>query len=626
MFVSSCITSVYFRENIYTLCEREKEDTMEPMLIHITLVVGLGVLSQWLAWRFKLPAIVVMSIIGLLTGPILGLIDPKAQFAQLFDPFVSIAVAVILFEGSLNLDMREVRGIEKPVFRIVTLGAMLAWILGSLAAHYIADLSWAVAIVIGGLFIVTGPTVILPLLRQAKLKPKPAAILKWEGIIVDPFGALLAVFSFEIVQFLVLREVSGKTILFFFIASIIAVLIGWLLGRGIGWMFQKGHIPEYLKSPVVFIVVIACFTIADEIKHETGLLAVTAMGITLANMHISSISDMRHFKENISVLLTSTIFIMLTAGLTMKTITEIFHWNIILFVLLMLFIVRPVSIFLSTVGTDLSIKEKILIGWIAPRGIVALTVSSYFAKVLIDEGFKDASILTTLTFALVFATVCAHGFSLSWLAKKLDLSIGEEPGILLVGSNDFTVAFASKLKQLGYPVLVADSSWERLRVARRAEVDVYHGEVLAEQTEYHLDLTPYEYVIAATELDAYNALVCTAFLQDMGRNNVFQLSIRDQEDSREDVDEIMHTVRGRMLFKKGITWEFLHHKMEHGYTIYNTKITDEYTYETYLEEKSDDSLLLAVSKQGKALSFFAHDQEIKVNAGDTVLSLQSSKR
>ncbi|WP_340596135.1 sodium:proton antiporter [Priestia megaterium] len=599
---------------------------MEPMLIHITLVVGLGVLSQWLAWRFKLPAIVVMSIIGLLTGPILGLIDPKAQFAQLFDPFVSIAVAVILFEGSLNLDMREVRGIEKPVFRIVTLGAMLAWILGSLAAHYIADLSWAVAIVIGGLFIVTGPTVILPLLRQAKLKPKPAAILKWEGIIVDPFGALLAVFSFEIVQFLVLREVSGKTILFFFAASIIAVLIGWLLGCGIGWMFQKGHIPEYLKSPVVFIVVIACFTIADEIKHETGLLAVTAMGITLANMHISSISDMRHFKENISVLLTSTIFIMLTAGLTMKTITEIFHWNIILFVLLMLFIVRPVSIFLSTVGTDLSIKEKILIGWIAPRGIVALTVSSYFAKVLIDEGFKDASILTTLTFALVFATVCAHGFSLSWLAKKLDLSIGEEPGILLVGSNDFTVAFASKLKQLGYPVLVADSSWERLRVARRAEVDVYHGEVLAEQTEYHLDLTPYEYVIAATELDAYNALVCTAFLQDMGRNNVFQLSIRDQEDSREDVDEIMHTVRGRMLFKKGITWEFLHHKMEHGHTIYNTKITDEYTYETYLEEKSDDSLLLAVSKQGKALSFFAHDQEINVNAGDTVLSLQPLKR
>ncbi|MGZ0877472.1 cation:proton antiporter [Priestia megaterium] len=599
---------------------------MEPMLIHITLVVGLGVLSQWLAWRFKLPAIVVMSIIGLLTGPILGLIDPKAQFAQLFDPFVSIAVAVILFEGSLNLDMREVRGIEKPVFRIVTLGAMLAWILGSLAAHYIADLSWAVAIVIGGLFIVTGPTVILPLLRQAKLKPKPAAILKWEGIIVDPFGALLAVFSFEIVQFLVLREVSGKTILFFFAASIIAVLIGWLLGRGIGWMFQKGHIPEYLKSPVVFIVVIACFTIADEIKHETGLLAVTAMGITLANMHISSISDMRHFKENISVLLTSTIFIMLTAGLTMKTITEIFHWNIILFVLLMLFIVRPVSIFLSTAGTDLSIKEKILIGWIAPRGIVALTVSSYFAKVLIDEGFKDASILTTLTFALVFATVCAHGFSLSWLAKKLDLSIGEEPGILLVGSNDFTVAFASKLKQLGYPVLVADSSWERLRVAHRAEVDVYHGEVLAEQTEYHLDLTPYEYVIAATELDAYNALVCTAFLQDMGRNNVFQLSIRDQEDSREDVDEIMHTVRGRMLFKKGITWEFLHHKMEHGYTIYNTKITDEYTYETYLEEKSDASLLLAVSKQGKALSFFAHDQEINVNAGDTVLSLRALKR
>ncbi|WP_258871529.1 cation:proton antiporter, partial [Halobacillus trueperi] len=379
---------------------------IDSLLLQLMLVGFLGVGSQWVAWRFRLPAIVVMSIAGLLAGPVLGLMNPEQDFGELYKPIISLAVAVILFEGSLNLDMKEVKGLGRPVFRIVTFGAFLSWILGSLAAHYVAGLSWAVAFTIGGLFIVTGPTVILPLLRQAKLKPRPAKILKWEGIIVDPIGALLAVFAFEIILFLTNNDPSA--LLMFFAASAFAVFLGWVCGKGVGWMFETGYIPEFLKSPAVFAVVIACFTIADEIMHETGLLSVTAMGMTLANMHISSIADMRHFKENISLLLISTIFVMLTASLTVDTLVEIFNIQIIGFVALMLFIVRPLSIFLSTVGTDLSKSEKLLVGWIAPRGIVALTVASYFASVLLEEGFEDASILISLTFALVFTTVVAH--------------------------------------------------------------------------------------------------------------------------------------------------------------------------------------------------------------------------
>src|SRR5699024_6153054 len=167
--------------------------------------------------HFRFPAIVAMSLAGLLAGPIFGILNPKEAFGDTFQTFISIAVGIILFEGSLNLNFKEIRGLAHPIVRITTIGAFIAWILGSFAAHYAAGLSWAVAFVISGLFIVTGPTVILPLLRQAKLKQRPASILKWEGIIVDPLGALLAVFAFEVVHFLISDEVTTTALLLFFL-------------------------------------------------------------------------------------------------------------------------------------------------------------------------------------------------------------------------------------------------------------------------------------------------------------------------------------------------------------------------------------------------------------------------
>ena len=195
------------------------------------------------------------------------------------------------------------------------------------------------------------------------------------------------------------------------------------------------NIPEFLKAPVLFAVVIFTFVFADEIMHETGLLAVTAMGMTMANMHLTSLQDIRHFKENISVLLISGIFVMLTASLDPQTLIEIFNPNIMLYVAAMLFVVRPLSIWLSTIGTELTVREKLLIGWIAPRGIVALTVSGYFATILLENGYQDAELLTALTFALVLSTVVLHGFSISYLAKKLNLTTTDESGVLIVGGS-----------------------------------------------------------------------------------------------------------------------------------------------------------------------------------------------
>ncbi|MFD2209882.1 cation:proton antiporter [Virgibacillus halophilus] len=594
---------------------------MSPTLLFEIMLIGLlGIGSQWAAWRYRMPAIVVMSITGLLVGPVFHFINPQQDFGDLYSPIITVAVAIILFEGSLNLNFKELRGLGKPLFRIATFGAFLAWILGSLTAHYIAGLSWTVAFVIGGLFIVTGPTVILPLLRQSKLKPRPAKILKWEGIIVDPIGALLAVFAFEIIAFMTSENPDGTKLFMFFAVSVFALIFGWLCGRGIGWMFETGHIPEYLKSPAVFITVILSFTIPDTITHETGLLAVTAMGMTLANMGINSVADMRHFKENVSILLISAIFIMLTASLNMETLLHIFQPNIIGYVLLMMFAVRPLSIFLSTIGTNLTFNEKLLVGWIAPRGIVALTVSSYFAKILLDAGYKDAQILTTLTFGLVFFTVVAHGFSIRSLAKKLNLSMEGRPGALIVGSNRFTVQLAKSLMKVNTPVIVVDSSWENLKSVREAGIPFYHGEMLSEQTEYHLDTIPYEYLIAATDDQAYNSLICTTFMPEYGRTNVFKISPYNKMYINT-TNEIVSKVGGRVLFKEDVTMDDLNEKLDNHFVFRQTSITEQFTFQQYMKEKDSATVFLYLMKPSGQIKFFTEEMKTNVESGDIIISL-----
>jgi len=597
---------------------------VSSILFEIMLIGLLGIGSQWVAWKYRMPAIVVMSVVGLLVGPVFGIINPEADFGDLYSPIISVAVAIILFEGSLNLNFKELRGLGKPVFRISTIGAFIAWILGSLTAHYIAGLSWAVAFVIGGLFIVTGPTVILPLLRQSKLKPRPAKILKWEGIIVDPIGALLAVFAFEIITYITATDPDGTALILFFAASIFAAFLGFICGRGIGWMFEFGLIPEFLKSPAVFIVVIFSFTLSDTIAHETGLLAVTAMGLTLANMGINSVQDMRHFKENISILLISTIFIMLAASLKVDVLLHIFTPNIIGYVLLMMFVVRPISIFLSTIGTGLSLNEKALVGWIAPRGIVALTVSGYFASILADSGYEDASLITTLTFGLVFFTVVAHGFSISWLAKKLHLSLEGRPGVIIIGSNTFTVELAKSFMKTKTPVIIVDESWEDLRLARESGVPFYHGAMLSEQTEYNLDTLPYEYLISATEYHSYNALICTTFMPEYGRTNVFRIS--PYMDIDLNTGDTVAKIGGRILFKEDVTLDDLNQKIDAGYVFKHTTLTDKFNYEQYKKEKDDASIFLYVIKPSATLRFYSEEIKLNPEAGDVIVSLIPPKK
>lgn len=594
----------------------------EFALISIVIVIALGMFSQWLAWRIQWPSIVIMTIAGLLIGPLLGLVNPKEGLGGLYSPIISLAVALILFEGSTSLDIRELKGISKSVFRIVTFGALLAWIGGSLAAHFIAGLSLEIAFIIGGLFVVTGPTVIIPMLRQAKLKPRVSSVLKWEGIIVDPVGPLLALFAYEIIKITSMESFQFINFLPFFVDSILAILVGYAIGLLVSLLVSKGLFPEYLKSPIIFCFVLICFTFGEVIMHETGMLAVTVMGLTLARSkkYVHSIGSIGHFMENISVMLTSTVFILLTASLTRETIMDIFTWEIILFVITMLILVRPLSIWIATIGTELTLQEKTLVGWIAPRGIVALTVSGYFAELLIEDGYLTATILTPLTLALVFITVCAHGFSIGPIARKLSLANTESSGVVIVGASSFSIALANHLKGMGTQVLITDTSDDQLYQARKFGIATYHGEILSEHTDFEVDMTPYDTILAMKGDAAYNALVCQTYIPEFGYNNTFALPIGASQTEHK---EISPAIKAHLLFEEGATFTELNKKVNIGYTLKTIEMKRKQTL--LKEDPNVKRIPLCIKRKNGNLLFITLKEKLILDVGDHLVVLELKK-
>ncbi|MGX7395285.1 cation:proton antiporter [Carnobacterium mobile] len=591
----------------------------QTALIIITVILGLGILSQWIAWRIQWPSIVIMAIAGLLIGPVFGLINPKEALGGLYSPLISLAVAIILFEGSSSLDIREIKDISKSVFRVVTLGAFLAWIGGSLAAHLIAGLSLEISFIIGGLFVVTGPTVIIPLLRQAKLNSRTAAVLKWEGIIVDPAGPLLALLAYQVIKAFTHETLRLNYIWSFFLGAVIAALLGYGIGLAISFIVDRGMVPEYLKSPIILSCVLICFTIGEVVMHETGMLAVTVMGLTVGRtkQYVSSIKSIGHFVEEISVLLTSTIFILLTSSLTRETIADVFTLPIIGFVLVMLFLVRPLSIWLSTIGTELNNAEKLLIGWIAPRGIVALTVSGYFASILLEDGYADAGILVALTFALVIITVSAHGFTIAPLAKKLGLASTEPPGILIAGASSFSIALAEKIQQLGVPVILIDTSGGRLRLAEKKGLATHQGEILSEYTQYDTDLTQYETILVMTGDEAYNALVCQSYIPEFGYQNTFTLPTRPN--SKVNHEELTTNLSAQTLFEKEAFFTELNRKINTGYSLRVINISEKNEIEK--NHLPDDATPLFIKKKNDLLTFVTLKKELTLDEGDQLIVL-----
>lgn len=600
----------------------------DTLILSVALIGALGLGAQWIAWRLQAPAIVLMALAGLAVGPLWAvlfgepLLNPDEEFGDLLRPIVSLAVAVILFEGGLVLKFDNLRDAGPAVRRMVFIGGPMAWGLGTLAAYYAAGLDLASAVVFAGVMVVTGPTVIMPLLRQSKLSGKSGAALKWEGIVNDPIGAIFAVIAFEVVRV----ASGGGSILATALVILLAAGIGAAIGIAFGWAiargFRLGWAPEYLKAPLIFASVILCYAIAESVEGEMGLVAVTAYGMTLANSRLAGLVELRKFKEDIAVLLVSGVFVILTANLTPATIEAALNWRTLAFIICMLFIVRPVSIWLSTFGT-LERNEALLIGWIAPRGIVAVAVSGLFGQLLLDLQetsqfeFTGAEMISPLAFAMVFATVVIHGFSIGPLARRLGLSRTGKPGVLLIGVNPWSVDLARELNAAGLETTLADSNWRRLKPARDAGLETFFGEVLSEEAELRLDHARFDTALALSANEPYNALVSGNFAPELGRHKVYQLSTSDGED--EDPKGISLGVRGRTLIRRGRSYDALLRDHYRGWCFAKTQLTAKYDLEAFLADRGQADLIAEIRPDGTVL-FLGPTREAKGGEGVTVIS------
>lgn len=588
-----------------------------PFSLTFILVIGLGIGAQWLAWQFRLPAIVLFVVVGVCVGPVFGWLQPSRAFGALLDPTIGLAVGVILFEGGLNLKFHEFREAAPGVKRLVSFGVLLSWLFGTLCAVFIGKLSWPVALLFAAIMVVTGPTVILPLLRQAKLARRPASVLKWEGIINDPIGALLAVLVYEYFVYTGTSPAVSEVLLSLGLAVLVALGLGVGGGFVLGWAFQHNHVPEFLKAPVILCLVLIVYGGANAAQAEAGLLATTVLGIVIGNLNLASIEELRRFKEYISVLLVSGVFIVLTADLDPAVLFRL-NWPSVALLLAILFLVRPAAVLISTIQAELTWRERLLVAWIAPRGIVAAATAGAVAPRMVDSGHADAVLLVPLTFAVIFLTVIVHGFSIGWLARRLDVASASRDGIVIVGASPWTVGFTRCLQELGVPVLFVDSVWHRLQAPRLAGIPVHYGEILSEQSDQTLDLTDMGYLLAATDNDAYNALVCIRFAPEFERSRVLQLALHAAD--TDSPNAVHHGLRGQVILGENLTYEALLRRYYNGWAFQKTPLTETHGYEAYRRDQSPGSIEVLLLSPNGSITFFTPTTQPQPQPGDILLS------
>jgi NhaP-type Na+/H+ or K+/H+ antiporter len=590
----------------------------QHFLIGVTFIVILGIGAQWLAWRLRLPAILLLLICGFAAGPLTGLIDTNELFGELLLPIVSISVAIILYEGGLSLRFSEIRDVGGVVRNLVSIGILISWVMIAGCAYYILKLEIPLAILIGAILVVTGPTVIVPLLRHVRPAGRIGPVLKWEGIINDPVGVIIAVLVFEAILALERGNAAAVIATGIVQATVIGTVTGILGAAIIIVLFKRYWVPDFLQNPFSLMVVIGTYTLANYFQSESGLLSVTLMGIILANQKWINVKHIVEFKENLRVLLISTLFIILSAHLTIDNLKHMLDGKNFVFLAAAIFLVRPLAVFISASISNLDWKEKLFLSWMAPRGIVAAAVSSIFAFRLEESGFTQADLMVPVTFLVITGTVAVYGLTASPLATWLGLANPNPQGVLIIGADKLARTVAKAIDNEGVPVLLTDSNRAYITHAKNEGLRTHYANFLSERVLDEIDLDGIGRLLALTPNEELNSLSALHFLDVFGRSGVYQLSIAVNSEEEE---KLPKHLRGRTLFGENITYSKLWKLIESDAVIERRQLKDESDFKNILSLYGDSGIPLFLIDDDKTLTVFAADNPPTPKPGQVLVSL-----
>ncbi len=479
---------------------------LDNSALTFTLALAAGVLAQAVGQRLRIPGIVLLLVLGVILGPeVLNWVRPETLGPSL-SHIVGLSVAVILFEGGLALNLDRLRGEARVIRRLILSGAAITALGAAIAAHYILGWSWSISIVFGALVIVTGPTVIMPLLRRIRVNPNVATILEAEAVLIDPIGAIVSVVILEIV----LSESTGgaaRGLVELPMKLLLGALIGAIGGLTISRLLRIGRwIPEGFENIFTLSLVLLLHEVSDAIQPESGILAVTVAGLVVGNLKTRIARELREFKEQLTIMLVGALFIMLAADVQLASVINL-GWGGVAMVALLMFVIRPLDVAWSTRGSALTLRERAFLAWLSPRGIVAAAVASVFALRLEEHGQPVGDEFAAMVFLLIAITVVVQGLSGGWVAIKLGLRRRSDAGFIIVGANALGLWLARALREWNEDVILIDTSPTDVAAAERDGAVALHGNAHDDDILELADIEGRRVFLAVTPNEGANLLL-----------------------------------------------------------------------------------------------------------------------
>lgn len=585
----------------------------EHILRGLVVLAALGSFAQLLAWHLRIPSILLLLGFGMLAGPVLGILDPQEMLGSATFPLISLGAAIVLFEGGLTVRWQDLRDVRGPVSRLITIGLCVTWITTACITHYLVGLSWSLSTLLGAILVVTGPTVVGPILRQARPSGDVGRIIHFEGIINDPLGAIFALLVFQVIQVEQVETAVSLILWSVLRAALVSAALAVATGYGYIFLRKRGWIPDSLENAILIGLVLSVFLVAQSVQSESGLLAVTILGIFLASQTQVDLERNVDFAEHLRNMLIASLFLLLTARVQWADLKRL-PLEGLAFSSLIIFVVRPLAVFLSTIGTKLKIKEKIFLSAMAPRGVVAAAVASVFALRLTSAGYEDAEMLMPLTFLVIASCVATYGL----LARPLVLLLGlrqESPkGLLFLGANPIARSLAEALKAEDVQVTLVDRERHRVMTARSLGLTTEYGRIDAEHIFSRLNLQDVRHFVALTSNHDANGLAITHLRKVLDASKVWQVAC-DLDTPTQNV-KVAH-VGG--IFGEGYTYDELLSKLRTG-VIRVTRLSDKFSMQGLVDHHGDDTIpLISIQEDGTPRILGPHEQ--KPQPGERVVCL-----